>query len=742
MSNNNISKKYIVQQFIKNMAEITEAERIIDLDEIEDELEFSFHETESINVSNGKKLSLPNNETVISRQDDCITPKSLFMDDEWYFRYNKNTVAIKLGKDHKICQDNEILNLCLTDRLAAPLVRFQKILVYFCTPQTNPYSATRSPNTTLKEHGEITHLLTYFYQNGFLLGDNKGYKSLQSLDVATLQAEVKKRIASNNYPLRLARAISKWAFISRVASLPVEFSATFTENEFWGNGLSKKLAAYEAKNCNRWEAIDFEDLVSMTKTSISYVMDRSEDLIFLEKMFRKAYSRRKFAGHEPRPEIRVGGARAVKKNITADLAKKVLDYKFSLVCKENNEPWMSIKLSDGKKRGKLINKKPIIKEWEILIGSCIFILLLWTGARKDELRMLLISALTIDGIPVDPKKNIINQVRGGKRFNLKRTETKITGGAKIDLPIPESGAMAFAVLVELFRGVRKLRGSNFLLPAGGLKLKINKGRTKHQLITDPVNSGYIPWRLYALCSAAGVDRQHPHKCRKTLATVLINHDPNSLELIKRILGHKDVSMTYEYLMSLPGVTEVVMKKITEDYEHNIADFLADAIEGKVAGPAGNRALDVIRKNPEYFLGETRMARIKGLIRSLTAPGSNFTLVRTGAATCFRFPSPIPFLAPCIPPANQRQTGIIYVPNISLCDPVQCKNSAHTSDDVLKAKRNQQYAKKKQSESKTSAAKAHYQTHVKYWTDVVEQLQFGRADIVELHLIDKIFGGLK
>ena len=196
---------------------------------------------------------------------------------------------------------------------------------------------------------------------------------------------------------------------------------------------------------------------------------------------------------------------------------------------------------------KTILKQPIIDELFNLIGASIFLLLIWTAMRCNELRNLKINSLRVDGKPLDIAKDTIKQIQEGCRFELQRTVYKTTDepeGEEHELPLTKIGALAFATLVELFRGTRERQKTEYLLPAGGFD--IHSGGSIGDYGTDiPINNKTIQKWLSNFCEFVGVEHHHPHQCRKTLATLIINHDPNSLELIRRILCHDNIKMTLE-----------------------------------------------------------------------------------------------------------------------------------------------------------------------------------------------------
>lgn len=349
-----------------------------------------------------------------------------------------------------------------------------------------------------------------------------------------------------------------------------------------------------------------------------------------------------------------------------------------------------------------------------LMGAAVFMLLLWTAMRRNELKMLKADALLIDGKPMDLEKDAMEQVEGGRRFDLRRivfkTEDNLKGKDYL-LPLPKIGAQAFAVLLEFYRNSRERLGNQYLLPVGGIYSYFSINGKKMQSSSDPISHYSIYTYFLIFCSLAGVERQHPHQCRKTLATLMINHDPSSLELIRDLLCHKSVAMTVVYLMSLPGVAEDIQNYMLERQREKIVEYLTDAAEGKLAGAAGNKTLDAVSRNIEAFQGKTLATTVKSLVDVFTK-NANFEIIRTPAAWCLRFPSRVPWTAPCLPPKS-RPGEYIY-PNPEKCRPWECKDAGHTTKDLHKIKDVLSWTTKASSESQSCASRAYYEKQMKYW----------------------------
>jgi len=733
-------KEAFRQLLIENTAESVAKLRLAEIDEQADEFEEELLElSQSISPMTVKRrrLRLPENDDVISWDLDAKTPLSRFRDQEWFFRHPGEMLPIRFGMNH---QD---IGVDLSDPNAAPLRRFQKYMIFYAVPGKNIYSKITKPSSTVRMHNEFLHFMAYLFQNGYLLGSDGNFKTLETLDVKALRAEIRARMKRDEVGpsalIGFCRSIGKWIILSKGADLPKEFLAPFTEKDFWGGGLSKEIARYKAEKSHSWEAIDFDNLQPMLKAASRYIQLYAHDLLYLERKYFEAH-RIKVNNQRKKTTASI----EITYGPTTEIAKELLNYNFA-ICPETHKPWFELSSNSNrnKKRNRYsIAKKPILEQWQNLIGAAIFMLFLWTAMRVNELQMLEADALLIDGEPMDLNRDVTEQVDKGQRFDLRRTvfktEENLLGEDHI-LPLPKIGAQAFSILFELFRISRESLNNNHLLPAGGLYLHGTSFLGPWQTSSDPISKSFIGIYFYNFCYLADVERQHPHKCRKTLATLMINYDPSSLELIRDILCHKSVAMTVVYLMSLPGVAEDILNHIVETQKEKVAELLADGAEGKLAGAAGNRTLDAIAKHPEAFHGTALATTVKTLLEAFTE-NANFDIILTPAAWCLRFPSKVPWTAPCLPP-NAIPGEYIY-PDPGKCIPFNCKHAGHSTRHLDRIKGALAWAKKAASESRYSTSKAHYEEQIRYWEDVVNQLENGRPDIVSLNIVEQAlaFGG--
>jgi len=633
-------RRRLAAELDEDIKKLIEEEIEEQAEEIEAEMYYEDHE-----FSAAVTHKLPESEEPISF-DEHGRVMSRYGDPEWKFLHEDGTmITLRFGQNH------QELGFDLSDPLSESLRTIEKILSFYDVPGKDPSKKPLKPSS-IEDSFKINHyLLSYLHGKGFLRGNDP--KNLELLNVHELRHEIYLRIEQDegySRVYRFSKAIAKWARISNKINLPGKFSANFTLKQFWSRGMKKDIAKYVAQKKIRWQAIDFDDLQPMMNTALKYIKDYSRDLIFVERTFEKSFQRRVISGL-------VNKHAKIEHNekLSADLADELINHHFSK--DSGGAPWLNVEISTNGKSAKYqyILKMPFIEEWKNLLGAAIFMLLIWSAMRINELRNLKMNALRVDGKPLDLKKDAVEQVLDGTRFDLRRTEFKTNkepGGKDHILPLPKIGALAFATLIELFRGTRLRQQNTFILPAGGFDIHGHgsKGKVGKEGSNRPIGfTSIIRW-LYNFCDVAGVEHHHTHKCRKTLATLMINHDPNALELIRKLLCHKSVTMTLEYIMSLPGVCEEIRNHVMETMRNKVVDLLTYGAKGQVAGGAGNRLLDAIAATPKAYKGIRLLTTIQMLVKSLDA--ANFIIQRTPAAWCIRFPTRIPRTAPCLPPAIQ------------------------------------------------------------------------------------------
>lgn len=693
--------------------------------------------------------SLPTVDEVMS-YDQSGNVLSLFGDPTWVLIDKTGLqVPFNFGQNH------ESRTLDLTDPMATLLALAEKLLLYTKWPLKNLTVRPLAPNSLRAYLHGIKALLDWMYREGFFLSDSIG-EDLEDRNLVTAQIvrkEIHRMLHSGEHFGKIrgvVGAVQTWTLLGSKPYCPDWFRPVFTYGEIIDPRLAEEIAQYVAKNKNRWEAIPFDDLKPLFTTAQNYIERYARDLFWLEGKLVEAAQIRVAAGvNSVKPEV-------TNTPITNDLYMSILSRSYQ-IDPETEEPWFSptvgirYRKENNRRSGekyRRIARTPIQIETETLVGAAIFIMFSFTAARHLEMGTLKINALTIDGKPLDYNGDVFAQVEAGTEFDLTRSLFKMkpdpTGKGHMT-PLPKIAAKAFAVLIEVFRLARTKVGKNdtdFLFPAGGIVRPWFKGRGgsgKSKFLGSL--SGY----LKRFCTAAGVEYHHPHKCRKTIATLLIHEDPGCLEIIRWLLGHNSIAMTMEYLMALPGVSKEIVDFLKAQSAKNIIEFVGDALEGHVAGAAGDRALDALIENQESWKGKKLASTMTVLLESYK--NANFTIHRTPAAWCIRFPTRVPLSAPCLPPTIQEAIangeivdGSMFLPRYEHCIPWKCGDAGHSRDDLDNAKRSLGYAKKKASDAGNSAERAHYQEQVDYWESVAHQLEHGRPDIVGLLLLESYDAG--
>ncbi|KAA0888143.1 site-specific integrase [Oryzomonas rubra] len=705
----------MIAEAIKEDHKAIEREELKDLEE---EAEIEIFKTvmskAKPNIRSG--IRLPTDDTIATWNPDG-SPLSYFGDPEWSFWLGYSLNTIRFGHVHKD------LGLDLSSELCKPLVSFHKIICFFQLPGNNPSTFISSYASVMIANNSFLHLSLFLKGKGYLYGVGSEYLGLATLSIDTLRKELSRCIAGNETQRvkALSKAISLWINVSTLVNLPPEFAAPFSATQFWGSGFKENVYKYIASQNNPWDTIVFDDLVKMFETTKNYIDNYTDDILFIGNIYDDLIS------DETLRDKRGDILQLNNSGATKHLKDRVMERKYAINLK-TGEAWLKPSLVKGR-----VPRLPFRAAIENMRDVCIFLLFIWTGMRLKELTTLKTTALTVNGKPLDQNQGALEQVRRGNHFTLTRMVTKTTKnrkGEKKPVPLPRSAAEAFAILVDLCRKGRQQTGNTFLLPHGDFGYARGV-RFEEKRATFPVSTLTIYTYFRNFCDLAGVTRYHPHRCRKTIATILINHDPKCIELVRDLLCHNDIQMTRKYLMSLPGIAKETRKLYVVSQFESLTEILTSAIEGKLAGAAGDRASMAIADNIEAFKGKRLAKTIAALEETLIE--SNFMVVRTPVSWCLRFESRIPWDAPCLPPPEKRRTGEIAVPNFDKCDDWQCKYSGYTSSDLRRLKQRRSWAQKMTSKAVPDVSRAYYESIVAHWDRIIDHLENGRLEIVGLHL---------
>lgn len=723
-----INKHEVLKDMVRKQVTEIDTEILSDLEEeVQDEM------AEDLDFDSPEKphkfkhdIDLPTERTVVTRYLDG-TPRSYYGDSSWYceddtgFPLNFNFTS------------SDVVDL--SSELCVPLVQFLKLLVYFKLPGKDPFGVSSSYGTAKHALHSLFHVCSLLKGAGYLYGTDSDYLDLSTIDVEWVRDELKKMIDKDEGLIvgELARGFGAWVCISGIVDLPLEYTARFTKKELWYGGLNNDITKYVASKTQPWETIYFDDLVRMFSVTKTYLDHYVEDILFIARQLSFAF------------RIKGRGSRAVPCPIlttewTKNIAEAILKREYA-VDPESGKPWFTPRLNNPNKRWRIsLDKADLKRQIDEMVYVCIFQLFIWTAARKGEIHSLKVDALLIDGKPLSPDIDALEQVTNGSSFELTRVVTKTDKdylGEKKTLPLTRTAAKSFAILVEIFRSGRRATGNNFLFPRGYLGHGDRLGTNFVKENIKPIAVGSI-YRLFVFfCEFAGVKHYHPHRCRKTLATILINYDPKCIELIKDLLCHKDINMTREYLMSLPGVAEEARKMFVAQQSEKVIEFIVSATEGKFAGPAGDRASAAIIGNSGEFKGNRLTDTTTKLLDILVHQG-NFIAVRTPTAWCLRFNSRVPWDAPCLPKPDKRLKGEILEPNYDKCIDLDCRFSGYIPSDLDQARGRRAWAAKMRFNAIPGPARAHFEGMVNYFDGIIDILENGRPEIVGLHLVDAAF----
>ena len=675
-------------------------------------------------------------------QDEIMTrnkdgsPLCVFRDNTWFLvDKTGDIVTFRFG------QSETRKYLDFTDPLAAYFLPAQKLFAYSIWPKKNPTEKPLAANTVRRLFSGSNYLFDWLYKQGILRSDDP---SIPPSDIGLITAKVLQkqieRLLDEKAPyseiLIFIEAIRRWCSLGRKPFCPDWFQPTFTYREVITLDLADRVGKYYSENRGRWRAIDFDDLQPMLITAKYYLDIYSEDLFWLEDRVADAHTIHLSKG------IKKAKRKILNGESTKHLFNQVVERTFA-IAPDTGLPWFEVSTS-SRLRDVYILRQPIYNELGILIGAAVFIILIFTGLRHQEALHLSAFSLEINGKPLDFSGDVIAQVEeaGENSFDLIRPLFKTDPyGRDHKTPIPKIAAKAFAVLSKVLAYARKEIDTDFLFPTGGAvgigNRPIKVSRTK--------NRKSITRFLKAFCQAVGVDYQHPHRCRKSLATLIINHDSKSLEVIRYLLGHKSVAMTMEYIMALPGINDELLAHFEEAEFDKITEWIADALEGFVAGPIGDHTLNSIDENIEKWQGHMLPFTIREIIKSME--GSGISIHRTPAVWCIWFDIRVPRDAPCLDLITRSAIAKgkavepkDYFPDPEFCVPYECGYAGHSRSNLPIAKRALRYAKEQVTSSRNRVARAHFSKQVLYWENVVCRLENGHSNFVNRGLLEEFITG--
>lgn len=693
----------------------------------------------------GLEPCIPQNEWVTKRKDGSVL--SVFGEDCWIaFDKRDNEVFVYFGQNTKD-------HLDFNDPTAKAFRTFQKLHALSIWPKKNPALKPYAPNTLLNHVWKFTDLLDWLYRKGFLRNHDPEIppNDVELITPSILRQEMDRRIDAKAHYSELrafAGAIRQWCVLGKKPYCPEWLRPGFKYEEVVTRPLARRIGKLHAETQERWRAIDFDDLESMLMTAKHYIDVYSNDLFWIEDRLAEAYELAKDVSKNDRiPPISDNG-------MTVGIFEALNGYRFANVPK-TFEPWFELKKvdknADIKNRSPVwtINRKPIYDEADTLVGAALFILLIFTGMRHDEARHLTVNSLRIDGKPIDFSRDPVEQVEsaGVNAFDLVRAITKTVPYLQAhETPVPKIAAKAFAILCKILRHGRAMIGTDFLFPRDGITRPGGK-----PLPGKFDNILSLHRYLMLFCEAAGVEYQHPHRCRKSLATLIINHDSSSLKVIQFLLGHNTMTMTLEYIMALPGINEELINHFYEAQSDKIIEWLTDALEGHVAGPMGEHIRETILEDLEQpentskrWTGTMLPWTIKSVIKSMME--GSISIHRIPATWCMWFDIRVPRDAPCLmlmtrdaiaekEPIEPKD----YFPNPEFCVPYECGYAGHSRSDLPLVKRNLRHAEKMASGG-TRAARAHYERVVEYWNKVADILEYGDPRFKGLYLLDDLICG--
>ena len=692
------------------------------LEENEEEFDRNFTPRKRGKRGLGKKMKIPAPSDVVVQE----ARKIRFEEDVWELLYQSGTVSLKFR--HR----SEVMEFDLTGKLADHLVRFSKVCVWANLPN-NPFSSATSASTVKANLRHTWSFVSYLMNNGFLLNvENADPKPLRLLDASHMKALLRERIKDSQPSMHVAgffRAVARWLHLADYADLPDGFKPGFKISDWSGDKkFAKEVLRYEAERITPWVEIPHDDLMRLLGESQTYIHNFSDDILYLRTQLETVAQLVEGTGYP---------LAFYSRGPSAEITQRVLG-KAYVEDPRSGRPWFAPSMRNSNEA--IVAHEPMLLEMQNLIDCCVFQIALWTAARNSELRHMKPNGLFINGErhnPDDPALAAFKLAVGpdggsGHKFELEFLTFKTTKDKKGTLrkiPFTDDAALSFCILLDFFRKKRQENKNVYLLPSGGL---YGPDGSK----TGTVSGSYVGGRLKALCTRLGLEPHHPHRCRKTLATIIINKNPNSLELIQKLLGHHSPTMTLRYLMEIPGIAEPIKQHLIETNRQRIVEIMVATATRRISGGAGDAYVEAIP--PQELKANVLPATIEEYVQVLL-DDPNFVVLATPAAWCMRFPTQLPEKLPCLPDPDLIDVPLSEIaPDPFNCQPWKCGYSVHTRRHLSRAKRNRDSAKRMAGDKRVRAELAPvFAEMAEYWTNVVEHLENGHEgyeDLVPAELV--------
>ena len=463
---------------------------------------------------------------------------------------------------------------------------------------------------------------------------------------------------SANIRYDIAYWFTQWQFLTQSGMLPRELGC---HTEFVAKAYLSEKAQEAERATVGFQPLPLDAYAALILHSHKLVAEYAEDALWLYRTFYPSLSG---SLHDPARAALLPGGHTMNSRAGCTAFNAYEPAKIA------GKPWWSVKVMQ---RVNPVNSRSV--DWEFadknytgyvsikaLLASIssvcdagVVILLATTGMRGSDLANLSANCLLKD--------------QDGYWLTYKVYKTSPQSrGYKKKIPIPEITAKAVMTLDELCRPARQY-GKHDRLLAGIYR----------QSFGMVVAQKALPRMLSRQCEAAGIEIAHPHQLRKSLAMYLIYRDPRSLQLIKHLYSHASLKMTLKYILQLPGVHREIVKAMIEQNTEILATIIEAAMNNKIGGFAGKRAKKAIESNPHFAaqLMDDGKESLAAYVESLLYQGASL-LHRTNFAICMRTGS-IAQKAPC--DINKPGAKLSLVPNISACDPLDCRHAAFLEEHM-------------------------------------------------------------
>jgi integrase len=295
-------------------------------------------------------------------------------------------------------------------------------------------------------------------------------------------------------------------------------------------------------------------------------------------------------------------------------------------------------------------KRPYKRAVDKVKDAILIFLALITGLRRRELGILYFDNVT----QRDSGEWVISVTR------FKTSNDPNYFGSSETLPLP-------SFIGEILDRYRQLRSFDGNMRSGLIFEQVVNSK-KTRLVDRSIGKA-----MSNLGDAVGVVGIHPHRCRPTIAEILINRSERNIDLIRMLFGHRSYTMTLRYIARNPYLVHSIAETMEAHYTEAFVEIAAAVQRGAYSGEAAERIAATAKARPDIFKGTLLRITVFNYISYLLESGEPVFIKRTGVGTyCV---STQTYASDNRPPclANANMSADFLVPDPSNCQ-LHCKNA--------------------------------------------------------------------